>query len=124
MFHSRESRPVTSDAPRAAAQSVTRPTDVTSDIVCDAFMPGRPARDVDMKVREGGRHGLDCTRCRGGASGRARYQKLHSLAYSTPNADGRSLETSAGKSRAQAREDRERAQARAREPLTGEPYEL
>ena len=31
---------------------------------------------------------------------------------------------SAGKSRAQAREDRERAQARAREPLTGEPYEL
>ena len=32
--------------------------------------------------------------------------------------------SSAGKSRAQAREDRDRAQARAREPLTGEPYEL
>ena len=31
---------------------------------------------------------------------------------------------STGKSRAQAREDREQAQAQARKPLTGEPYEL
>ena len=35
-----------------------------------------------------------------------------------------SVTISAGKSRAQAREDRERAQARAREPWTVEPYEL
>ena len=48
----------------------------------------------------------------------------HILYFAFCEARSCGVRISAGKSRAQAREDRERAQARAREPLTGEPYEL
>ena len=62
------------------SQSQVKPDPLTSPVTL-FVMHSCPARDVDMRVRERER-GLQKMLQR---AGRARYQMLHSLSYSTPD---------------------------------------